>query len=124
MYNKGFTLAEVLGVIVLLSLLAAISFSGITNRLNNSKQEISEAQETLILNSAELYVNENRLIYEKKEGNVYCILVESLIEQEYLSSPILDISGEEIDYKTKVKVVYLNDKFQFTYNPDECTEVK
>ena len=124
MYNKGFTLAEVLGVIVLLSLLAAISFSGITNRLNNSKQEISEAQETLILNSAELYVNENRLIYEKKAGNVYCILVESLIEQEYLSSPILDISGEEIDYKTKVKVVYLNDKFQFTYNPDECTEVK
>lgn len=44
MKNKGFTLAEILGVIVLLALISIISISQITNRINSTKSKISDAQ--------------------------------------------------------------------------------
>ena len=44
MKNKGFTLAEILGVIVLLALISIISISQITNRINSTKSKISDAK--------------------------------------------------------------------------------
>ncbi len=120
MNKKGFTLPEVLGVVVLLAIIAVISISQITNRVNNSKGKITDAQKELILSAAKLFVDENRLEYKKEEGNVYCILVESIVKGGYLTSPILDVSGNEIDYNTKIKASYINDKFDFEYNPSGC----
>jgi competence protein ComGC len=124
MKNKGFTLAEILGVIVLLALISIISISQITNRINSTKSKISDAQKKIILNAAQLYVDDKKLLYEKKESNTYCIFVESLIKDEYLSSPILDESGKEIDYSTKIKATYLNGNFVFDYDPKKCEETK
>ncbi len=120
MNRKGFTLPEILGVIVLLSIIAIISISQITNRVNSTKGKISDAQKQLILSATKLFVDENRLEYKKEEGNVYCILVQSVIDGGYLTSPILDVEGKEIDYNTKIKASYINDKFDFEYNPSGC----
>ena len=68
MKNKGFTLAEILGVIVLLALISIISISQITNRINSTKSKISDAQKKIILNAAQLYVDDKKLLYEKKEN--------------------------------------------------------
>ena len=76
------------------------------------------------MNAAQLYVDDKKLLYEKKESNTYCIFVESLIKDEYLSAPILDESGKEIDYSTKIKATYSNGNFVFDYDPKKCEETK
>ena len=40
MNKKGFTLAELLGVIVLLGILATVAFPPLLNQLNKSKEKI------------------------------------------------------------------------------------
>lgn len=122
MKNKGFTLPEILAVIILLSVLSVISVSLITNRVNSAKGRISEAQEDLILTAAKLYVDENRLLYEKKENSKYCIPLELIIQKGYLSSPIIDLQGNEIDTNTKVKAEYLNGNFDFKYDSEDCKD--
>ena len=124
MKNKGFTLPEVLGVVILLSIITAVSVTQIINRINSSKGKISDAEQQLILSATQLYIDENKLLFKKIENNVYCIYVESVIQSGYLSSPIMDIDGNEIDYKTQVKAQYINGRFDLTYNPESCTENK
>lgn len=122
--KNGFTLVEVIAVITIIALLGVISITTITSRINNKKSDINETQKALILTATELYVSDNKLLYSKKEGNVYCIPVELLIQDKYLSSPIVDVSGKEIDYSTIVKAYYLNANFSFEYAPENCSDVK
>ena len=124
MNKKGFTLPELLGVIILISLIGIISFSKITNRINNSKDDITEAQKKIILTATDLYIDNHKLYYEEKEGNIYCVLVQALIDEDYLSYPVLDASGEEINYNTKIKASYLNGNFNLEYDEESCSEVR
>ncbi|MCM1371282.1 MAG: type II secretion system GspH family protein [Clostridium sp.] len=124
MNNKGFTLAEILAVIILIALISVVSVSSILNRVNATKSEISDANKTLILTATQFYISDNQLKYEKKEGNIYCIYLQDLIDEELLSAPILDISGKEISTSTIIKASYLNNDFVLSYDEKDCKEIK
>jgi len=53
--NKGFTLIELIGVIVILSLLVLLASSGVTKIVKGSKSDINEAEKLAIIRSAEIY---------------------------------------------------------------------
>lgn len=104
MKEKGFTLTELLGVMVLLSILALITFPPIINQIKNAKQDISDATLTLIYNSAKLYVNDRPNTYQLTDGDTYCITLQELVNQTYLKAPIEDIqTGTEIELNRTVK---------------------
>ncbi|MBR3199130.1 MAG: type II secretion system protein [Bacilli bacterium] len=59
MKNKGFTLVEVVAVVLILGLLATITSPIIIKFINTAKNSACDKQKEMILNAAERYVNDN-----------------------------------------------------------------
>lgn len=124
MNKKGFTLAELLGVIVLLGILAVVAFPPLLNQLNKSKDKLSEATVKVLGIAAEQYIDEHSSNYPIKNGNVYCIKLETLVNYNYLKSPIMDASsGEEIDISNNYVKFKINKYNDYEYElSEECIE--
>ncbi|NLL44698.1 MAG: type II secretion system protein [Mollicutes bacterium] len=107
--ENGFTLAEVLGVIVILSVLVIILIPPIANQIIKSKNEISKATLQLIYSATESYMTKKQNEYPIYNGNVYCIQLQDLVDNNELKAPIKDIKiGKEIDLANVVKVSITN----------------
>lgn len=124
MNKKGFTLAEVLGVVVILGLLVIVSFPPILNQLKKSQSRLSGATIKLLGSAAELYVDEHPSSYPIKKNNVYCFSLKKLVDTGYLKSPILDASsGEQINEEGNYIKFTINDINDYRYDlVTECTE--
>ena len=128
MNKKGFTLAELLGVIVLLGILATVAFPPLLNQLNKSKEKLSGATLKVLGTAAEQYIDDHSSSYPIKEGKTYCISLETLVNYNYLKSPIMDAStGEEISEKDnyiKFKINKFNDyDYELTTNCSEDSSI-
>jgi prepilin-type N-terminal cleavage/methylation domain-containing protein len=122
--KKGFTLIELLAVIVIICILFTLALPSITNLINNEKDDISSAMQDVILQAGQLYVQDNSGIYKKTEGNVYCIALNNLIEDEYLSEPLNDpITNNSIDTNKYIKVSVENKNYLYSIT-DECNVVE
>lgn len=58
--NKGFTLIEVLAVVVILSIIMAIMVPSVNNILNRNKEENYDDLEDSIISAAKIYISDNR----------------------------------------------------------------
>lgn len=83
--NKGFTLIELIATILLLSIIAIISFVSINGVVNQSKVNDCESLVMNIKSAAKEYVSDNR--YGSINKN---ITAENLIADKYLSGPIIN----------------------------------
>lgn len=131
MKNRGFTLVELLAVLVIISALALITIPSILNYVNKHKGEISEVTEKLIYTGIEQYIEDNSDTYKQYAFNQYCITLQEIVDANYLSSPIIDTeSGYEIDLNQTIQVNYdykENSKyleFQYQLNNSCNEEVK
>ena len=96
--NKAFTLAEILGVIVIIGLLLIIVGPMITDRIRNNKEKTDEVGNKIIYTAVEQYINENNSKYPK--GNSYCIEISDLVQNGKLVSPVVNIiTGEDLKNK-------------------------
>ena len=59
--NRGFTLVELLGVIIILSLLLLISLPSILNSVKRSSAKTDELTKELIYNATDLYMKNDRI---------------------------------------------------------------
>lgn len=124
MKKNGFTLVELLGVIIIIVALALVVFPLVMNGFKKNKKEISAVTKTLIEDATVTYMDENPNMYEKVEGNIYCISLSQVVNSGNLSSPLTDPStGNEIPISYKVKVTIENRQYVPTYIADSnCTE--
>lgn len=100
MKNKGFTLIEVLGIIVILSLLLILIVPGIINRLSSKQEQTIETQNKIIYDAAYQYINERPDKFPIKRSSTYCIGIKTLIDDGKLSSPVIDVNtGKNISDK-------------------------
>lgn len=129
MKTRGFTLVELLAVLVIISALALITIPSILNYVNKHKGEISEVTEKLIYTGIEQYVEENPDTYKPYAFNQYCTTLKEVVDANYLSSPIIDTSsGKEVDLNQSIQINYdykENSKhLEFKYQlVDSCTEL-
>lgn len=99
--KKGFTLVELICVIVLLGLVSLIAVPLILNAVNNKSGDIDEATKKIIYQATDLYISNYNEDYIN-DGDYYLEL-SKLIELEYLPDDIkLPVS------KTEYKCVKIN----------------
>ena len=118
--KNGFTLAEILGVIVIVGLLLVIVSPLVVNRINSEKELVSSASEELIFNATSQFVEENQNIYLL--GNKYCISIKSLVNNGKLSHPVLDVvTGKNIEDMYVLVVMYKTGLIDYKIlDKDDC----
>jgi len=85
--NKGFSLIELLAVLVILALLVMIISGAVIRMINNSKKTISDVQKTLVVNAAEKWSIDNSHVFDTK--NKVCVMFEEeLMKGGFVSSSI------------------------------------
>lgn len=117
MEKKGFTLIEIMAVIVVLGLLIAIIVPVVSNLLKDSEDTLSDEQISMIVNASKKYMIEHsELLPEMSDGSKTFVYIDDLI-----NSGVID-NDKVIDPKTKEElngcvVVNYNDSFnQYEYN--------
>ena len=80
MKNKGFTLAELLGVIVILALISLITIPAITNSLQDYESRLCNTQLEEIVAAARTWGADNLLKLPTEEGATYTLSLETLSE--------------------------------------------
>ena len=68
MKNKGFTLAEMLGVITILAILGLLIFPVVENSLRDGKEDLKKVQLSNIESAAKAWVAENLFSAPEAEG--------------------------------------------------------
>ncbi len=119
--KRGFTLIEMLAVIIIIGLISTLVAPAVINQISNSRKEVSDVTKSMIFSSAELYMTSHENDYPKLSGNTYCIKLEVIASQGNLSTPIKDYaSGKEIPLtkvvKTKVNNYNEYDNFELKDN--------
>ena len=103
--EKGFTLVELLAVVLILTLLVLLVWPNISNSVNNKKDDIDNLTLNIIEDATKLYISDNKNYFSKVDGNVYCIALKKLINQDYLKNNI-EYDGEDISDIKTMKVFY------------------
>lgn len=104
--KNGFTLAELLGVIVILAAVSLIAFPPIINQIRKSRNELDDALNSLILPAAKSYIEENNL---PTNGTCYYIKLDVLIKDGKLVDPIINSKGETIQATSYFYLKYPSD---------------
>lgn len=112
MKNRGFTLLELLGVIVILALLTTLVFPSVLNVIKKSSEETDKLSMDLISNAADLYIENNPNDFKKRNGSKFIIDMNELMEDGNLPSNIRISDIDNIEEKC-VQVLYTNNKYSY-----------
>lgn len=125
MREKGFTLSELLGVIVIIGLLLILIVPTILNRLNSTGDEATGAGNEIIYNAADQYIREHPKDYPPGKAGRYCIAIQKLIDDGKLSAPVKDVTtGEDISDKSVMVTIYSAGTSDYEIkNGSECSEL-
>lgn len=124
MKNKGFTLMELLGVIVIISLLLIIVFPNITNSVKNSSKKTDKLTEDLIFNASDMYISNHSNLFTQVEGKKFEITLKDLVDDSLLVSPIKYEEDDDITKLKCVEVTYTNNKYHYELkNSGECEKI-
>ena len=113
--KKGFTLVELLGVIVILSVIGLLVTPLVLNVINESRNDVNDAQIQSIKRAAKNYTTDNVLNMKCESG---CrVTLEALIDGGYLESKDLKNAktNESIDLKSQVEIKWNGTKYSYTY---------
>ena len=121
-FFKGFTLVELIGVVVILGLIALVALPPILNSIRKTQGNISDASQKILYSAAEVYVSENINSYPRVDGSVYCITIGSLVSNNLLPTKVYDaVTGEEIGQDNIVEVSVNQGQYSYNLN-NNCVE--
>ena len=119
--NKGFTLTELVAVLVILIILMTMAYPNFSNLSSTAKSNYDNATKIIIRSAASIYVNNNKEKVDEKiqSDGEYCVPIGTLISYEYLDSEIQDANGKKIPDNQCVLVSIttdLNSKNKYSYD--------
>ena len=126
MKKNGFTLIEILGVVVIIAVLSLIVYPLIANQFKKNQNDISKVTRTLLEEAASTYLDSKPNQYVRTNGNIYCVSLSELVTAGNLILPLKDTAtGEEIPTSNKIKITVENNQFIPKYiGDDSCTELR
>lgn len=105
MRKNGFTMTELLGVIVILGVLILVAFPPLVDQIRKSRGNLSDAAKDVIYNSVELYMKKHQNDYPIYATNTFCFSLEELVDSGDLEISLLDYeTGKNLDLSQTVKV--------------------
>lgn len=115
--NKGFSLIEVLAVVVILGIVMSISIISIRSVINKSHDEYFKNLEQNIISAAEAFTDKNRSYLPKNVGKRKDIWLEELIENNYIKKPKSYNKNEcrDEDIKASYVTVFKYNKTSYNY---------
>lgn len=130
--KKGFTLVELLGVIVILGLIAMIAIPTINSSLNSSRDKAYDEQVRTIEDTARTYMSKNSLkLPSQTEGSMCCLSVSTIQQAGLLTADDIknpkykkDSTEEEEKYENfngTVIITFTNNKYKYEYANTTCT---
>ena len=100
--KKGFTLTEILGVLVILGLLLLLIVPTILNKVRVSENDTKKTQDKMIEESTNLYMDDNKDLFPGTTDNVYCIPIQTLIDHGKITEDLKDVTSKDPNIKKKV----------------------
>ncbi len=109
MKNRGFTLVELLGVIIIVGLLSLVIFPNIISSFFEVSNKLDDATKLIVVEAAKDYYSSNR----NKISNLdYCITVSTLQTEGLLAYDIKDSDGKILPSDTLVKIYKNGSKYE------------
>ncbi len=144
MKRMGFTLIELMGAVIILSLITLLAFPSVINMIKSSNEEVDKAIKEKLLAAAEQYVNDNADNFPMTKTNNYskCAqlqdddynlsvdVYDDLLNDEYIDEDLLDEynknkdENEQItkDGNKKLSTIYVsNIYYEKTYKKNYST---
>ena len=100
--KNGFTLVELLAVIIIIGILLLIAIPSVSRYLAKGKNEYYNSLENDILLAGRDYLNDYRTLLPKEIGNVTVISLNELLGNKYID-PVQDDKGNNCDARVTVK---------------------
>lgn len=82
--KKGFTLVELLAIVILLAALFLVVYPKVTEIMQKEEEKLDDLNLDTIYSAADSYINNNDKTFIKTVGKEYCILLKTLDEENLL----------------------------------------
>lgn len=109
--KKGFTLVELLAVIVILSIIAIIAYPIIGNTINNSKKKLQKEQYNRIKSAAKNWTTTNSI----DDLNGECVSVNKLKSEGFLEDGKIEDPLNGSDMNGSFKITWNSSTNQYYY---------
>ena len=87
--RNGFTLVELMAVIIIISLIALLTFPNIINQIKKTKKSNNKMIEDVVIEQAKKYVSDNK---DELLEDEYCMPISTLIDNDYIKEDIVNIN--------------------------------
>lgn len=112
--SNGFTLVELLAVIIIIGLLGLVAYPAIEKVITGAREDLAESQETTIINGAKNFMADHPYSIPKNDGDELTISLCQLKMGIYVDSKIVDTKTDKMyDCKTKIIVSNNNNKYEY-----------
>ena len=103
--SKGFTLVELLAVILIIGILLTISVTAVMHYIDKAREEQLASQEKIVTMAAESYLQANRSQLPKSIGETTSVSLATLRTSKYLTEDIKNSDGESCMSESYVTVL-------------------
>ena len=88
--KKGFTLVELIAIIIIFAIISALAFASFTKMMKNTKTDELENYKEQLINSTTIYVEMNLSSFPELNvaGGTVIVTANELIDEGYISSDI------------------------------------
>lgn len=117
--KKGFTLAETMGVIILLGLVAAVTIPFVDDYISDSKEKTKNSNISKITEAARNWNMKYGYTKNCSEQNC-CIRVSDLKNTEFLSNENIKDPNTKEDMNGYVQIVKTNGIYEYEYKENEA----
>jgi len=107
--KRGFSLVELLAVIVIVGALSVLAIAGVTRYVDSARREKVSQDKKNVSMAAQLYLQSNRELYPKLIGDDTRVSLSDLKTKNYLKESIKNDEGEDCMEKSFVRVYKLNE---------------
>ena len=111
--RKGFTLVELLAVLVILSAIMAIVIPSLSSSMERAKNKKMESNKKLLISAAEMYVSDHRYSIDNNSSSCY-ISLGILVDGGYITNDIIysddgNLTGVILYTKSGNKYEYIDE---------------